>query len=176
VKKKRMSSGWLYRLAAMMILCATCTVRAQQSSTAPTPSSAAPPASTPLPQSQQNAPALHLPAQQPSPSPALPPDMNLPALSPAPTQRSVPEGPNAQQAPNAQMLPPPITPLTQHVDTPEAPAPQITATMNSTVRPEHEEVHGITPNFLGFLGPFKRPVVPPLFDGSEARLQSLIKD
>jgi outer membrane protein TolC len=102
--------------------------------------------------------------------------MSLPALSPAPTQRSVPAGPNPQQAPNAQMQPPPISPLTQHVDTPEAPAPQITATTNSRTRPEREEVHGITPNFLGFLGPFKRPVVPPLFDGSESRLQSLIRD
>ncbi len=102
--------------------------------------------------------------------------MNLPALSPAPTQRNVPDGPNAQQAPNAQMQPPPISPLAQHVDTPEEPAPQIIATMNNRTRPERDEVHAITPNFLGFLGPFKRPVVPPLFDGSETRLQSLIRD
>ncbi len=99
--------------------------------------------------------------------------------SPAPTaspQQSVPPGPNAQQTPNAQMQPPPISPLSQHVETPEAPAPQITATMNNTVRPEREEVHGLTPGFLGFLGPYKTPIVPPLFGGSEARLQSLIHD
>ena len=77
---------------------------------------------------------------------------------------------------NAQVQPPPTSPLSQHVDTPEAPAPQITATMNSTVGPEREEVHGLTPNFLGFLGPFKVPVVPPLFDGDETRLRSLIRD
>lgn len=121
-------------------------------------------------------PTLQQPALQPSPSPALPPNLNLPALSPAPTQQTVPAGPNAQQAPNAQMEPPPISRLSQHVDTPETPAPQITATMNSTVRPEREEAHGLTPNFLGFLGPYKVPVVPPLFDGSETRLQSLIRD
>lgn len=114
-------------------------------------------------------------AQQPSPSPPLPPNLNMPALSPAPTQRNVPQGPDANQAPNAQMQTPPVSPLTPHVDTPEAPAPQVTAAMNSTVRPDREEVHGITPTFLGFLGPFTRPVVPPLFDGSEARLQSLIR-
>ena len=112
----------------------------------------------------------------PAPSLALPQDMNLPALSPAPTQQSVPPGPNAQQVPNAQMEPPPISPLSQHVNTPDAPAPQITATTNSTVRPERDEAHGLTPNFLGFLGPYKSPVVPPLFDGSETRLQSLIRD
>ncbi|HEX5283971.1 MAG TPA: TolC family protein [Bryocella sp.] len=82
----------------------------------------------------------------------------------------------SQQAPNTQRQPPPISPLTQHVDTPEAPAPQIAAAMNSKTQPQREEAHGITPNFLGFLGPFKRPVVPPLFDGSETRLQSLIRD
>lgn len=59
---------------------------------------------------------------------------------------------------------------------PEAPAPQIAATTNSTVRPEREEAHGLTPNFLGLLGPYKTPTVPPLFDGSETRLQSLIRD
>lgn len=71
---------------------------------------------------------------------------------------------------------PPISTLSQHVDTPEAPAPQIAATTNSSVRPEREEAHGLTPNFLGFLGPYKAPTVPPLFDGSETRLQSLIRD
>src|ERR1700744_4382648 len=114
--------------------------------------------------------------QQPSPSSPLPSDMNLPTLSPAPVQQGVPAGPNAQQAPNAQMQPPPISPLSRHVDTPEAPAPQIDATTNSTVRPEREEAHGLTPNFLGFLGPYKAPIVPPLFDGSEARLQSLRRE
>jgi outer membrane protein TolC len=114
--------------------------------------------------------------QQPSPSPALPPNLNLPALSPAPTGRSVPEGPNPQAAPNAQMQPPPVSPLAQHVDTPQAPSPATTAAMNSAVRPQREEAHGLTPNFLGFLGPYRRPVVPPLFDGNQARLQSLIRD
>src|SRR5580698_5438021 len=120
------------------------------------------------PQSPQAAPTA-------APTLALPQDMNLPALGPAPTQQDVPAGPNAQQT-NGQMQPVPISPLSQHVDTPEAPAPQITAAANSAVRPERDEAHGLTPNFLGFLGPYKNPVVPPLFDGSETRLQSLIRD
>jgi outer membrane protein TolC len=122
-----------------------------------------------VPQAQQ-------PTQQPSPSPALPPDLSLPALSPAPNQRSVPAGPNPQKAPNAQMQPPPVSPLSQHVDTPNAPTPQIAGITDSKVRPEREEAHGLTPNFLGFLGPYRRPVVPPLFDGDEARLQGLVRD
>jgi outer membrane protein TolC len=111
-----------------------------------------------------------------APSPPLPPNVNLPALSPAPTQRNVPAGPNPQAAPNAQMQPPPISPLSQHVDTPNAPSPQITAAANGTVQPSREEVHGLTPNFLGFLGPYREPVVPPLFNGDQTRLQSLIRD
>ena len=94
----------------------------------------------------------------------------------AQTPQVPPAAPNAQSTSGGQMQPPPISPLTQHVDTPEAPAPQIAATTNSTVRPEREEAHGLTPNFLGFLGPYKTPTVPPLFDGSETRLQSLIRD
>ena len=148
---KRRDLGLVLHSGTILVLCASMAATAQTS---------------------QSAPAY----PQTSPSLTLPPDMNLPTLSPAPVQQSVPPGPNAQQAPNSQMQPPPISPLSQHVDTPEAPAPQITATMNNTVRPERDEAQGLTPNFLGFLGPYKAPVVPPLFDGNETRLQSLIRD
>jgi outer membrane protein TolC len=70
---------------------------------------------------------------------------------------------------------PPVSPLAPHVDTPNAPAPQITAAMNSSVQPEREDARGLR-SFLGFLGPYRRPVVPPLFAGSQARLQGLIRD
>ena len=113
--------------------------------------------------------------QNPPPAPATTPSMTLPpgVSLPAPLQQAPPD---AQHAPNTPMKPAPISPMSQHVNTPEAPAPQITATTNSTARPEREEAHGLTPNFLGFLGPYKAPVVPPLFDGDETRLQSLIRD
>ena len=143
------STGLVLRCGIMFALCAVATAAAQ------TPT---------YPGAAAGAPTL-----------ALPPGSPQPPLNPALTQ-SVPPGTNAQQTPNAQMQPPPISPMSQHVDTPEAPAPQITATMNNTVRPERNEARGLTPNFLGFLGPYKAPVVPPLFDGSETRLQSLIRD
>ena len=140
------STGLVLRCGILFALCAVATAAAQ------TPT---------YPGAAAGAPTL-----------ALPPGSPQPPLNPALTQ-SVPPG---QQAPNAQMQPPPITPMSQHVDTPDAPSPQINAAMNNTVRPERNEARGLTPNFLGFLGPFKAPIVPPLFDGNETRLQSLIRD
>ena len=131
------AAGWVLRIGALLALCPS-SIRAQIPSSTPQ-DSAAPSVPAVPPEQRQDMPML-----QSSPSPSLPPNMNLPALSPAPTQQSVPPGPNAQQAPNAQMQPPPISPLSQHVDTPELPAPQITSTMNSTVRPEREGAHGLT--------------------------------
>jgi len=114
-------------------------------------------------------------AQTPSPSPPLPPDQQLPALSPAPTQRSVPPGPTTPQGPAEQMKPPDVSPLDDHVPAPDAPAPQLAHTADSKVEPR-EDVHGLRPDFLGFLGPYHRAVVPPLFPGDATRLQSLIRD
>jgi outer membrane protein TolC len=34
----------------------------------------------------------------------------------------------------------------------------------------------LQPRFLGFLGPFRRPTVPPLFDGNATRLDALVRD
>lgn len=145
-----MDVAQVLRCGAMLALCSGMTSRAQTAQSAPaTPST----------------PAL-----------ALPSDVTLPPLNPAQTQQTVTQGPNGQQTPAVQMQPPPISPLSQHVDTPAAPAPQVTAAMNSAARPERDEAHGLTPNFLGFLGPYRTPVVPPLFDGNEMRLQSLIRD
>ena len=143
--------GRVWRCRAMLVVCASVTLRAQTPQSPPVASTA-------------------------TPSLVLPSDISLPPLNPAPAQQNAFPGPNAQQAPNAQMQPPPISPLSQHVDTPEAPAPQITATTNGTARPEREEVRGLTPNFLGFLGPFTTPIVPPLFAGDETRLRMLIRD
>jgi outer membrane protein len=105
-----------------------------------------------------------------SPSPALPPQ-NLPALSPAPSQSALPPGPTVSNEPATQMRPPEVTPLNAHVATPDAPAPQ-----TGNAAPEREDARGLQPRFLGFLGPYRRPNVPPLFDGNAARLQGLIHD
>jgi outer membrane protein len=69
------------------------------------------------------------------------------------------------------MRPPNVTPLTGHVATPDAPAPQ-----GGNAEPQREDARGLQPRFLGFLGPYRRPSVPPLFDGSATRIAGLIRD
>ncbi len=105
-------------------------------------------------------------ARAQSPSPPLPPQ-HMPALSPAPTQSSVPPEPTAQ---------PQISPLDSHVAPPNAPEPQLQHAEGTNVEPQREGVAGLEPRFLGFLGPYRRPTVPPLFQGSATRLDGLIRD
>jgi len=111
-----------------------------------------------------------------TPSPPLPPDLNLPALSPAPTERSVPPGPNAPTGPTTKAKQPEVPALAGAAPPPNAPAPQITAAQDSTQMPQRDDASGLVPRFLGFLGPYRRPTVPQLFPGSETRLESLIRD
>jgi outer membrane protein len=113
-----------------------------------------------------------------SPSPALPPESQnpLPALSPAPTERSVPQGPTLQQGPATQAATPDVSALATNPAPPNAPAPQLARTTDSTQLPDRDNASGLRPNFLGFLGPFRRPTVPQLFPGDETRLSSLIRD
>lgn len=158
------------RASAAALCLAASALHAQVPSKTPTPSPALPPAQT-------NTPGMHLPtpAQTPSPSPALPPDLPLPALSPVPNQRSVPVEPGISGQ-GMQLHPPSVSPLDPHVPPPDAPAPQITQAQNSKVEPPREAAHGLTPDFLGFLGPYRSPTVPPLFAGDEARLERLIRE
>jgi outer membrane protein len=100
-----------------------------------------------------------------SPSPPLP-AQNLPALSPAPTERSVPPATGQPQ----------ISPLDGHVAPPDAPQPQLQHAADTNVEPQREGVTGLRPDFLGFLGPYRRPTVPPLFDGNAARMDGLIRN
>ncbi len=115
------------------------------------------------------------PQQNPSPSPALPPNIPLPALSPAPTQRSVPPGPVADQTPTANRRPADVSPLAAPVPTTTAPSPQLGRIENSKVLPTREGARGLTPSFLGFLGPFRRPTLAPIYSGDATRLQALIR-
>lgn len=164
--------GTSLRIAPILALVAMCmSAAAQTPSTTPVPSPAQPPARTNNPPVQQPS-----PQQNPSPAPALPPNLPLPALSPVPNQRSVPPGPSVPTGAAIQMRPPTVSPLDQHVSPPNAPAPQITQAQNSNVEPAREDVHGLTPDFLGFLGPYRRPVIPPLFPGDETRLTRQIRD
>jgi outer membrane protein len=110
-----------------------------------------------------------------SPSPSLPPQ-NMPALSPEPTQRSVPPGPLTGTDAATKMRVPQISPLDGHVPPPNAPEPQLQRAEDSTTEPQRESVTGLRPDVLGFLGPYRRPTVPPLFEGDATRMDGLIRD
>ncbi len=112
-------------------------------------------------------------ARAQSPSPPLPPDSHLPALSPAPTQRSVPPGPATPNGPAAQIAIPDVPILSGPYAVPDAPSAQLVNTEDSKREPMRESATGLTP---GFLGPYRRPVVAPLFRGDATRLGSLIRD
>ena len=159
------------RQTGALVLATALRAQAQIPSTVPTPSPAQPPAQTATPPTQQPT-----PSQNPSPSPALPPDLALPALSPVPDQRTVPPGPATPTTSPVSIHPPSVSPLDPPVGPPNAPAPQITRAVNSDLQPPRENVRGLTPDFLGFLGPYRRPVVPQLFPGDEARLTRSVRD
>jgi outer membrane protein len=110
-----------------------------------------------------------------SPSPALP-ALNLPALSPVPTQQTTPPGPTVGAGAAQQMRAPTVSPLDGHEVMPNAPAPQLANVEETNAEPMRESVSGLRPTFLGFLSPFRRPVVPLLFGGSAAREAGLIRD
>jgi len=59
---------------------------------------------------------------------------------------------------------------------PAAGSPAIQRAESSSVPPTRDQVTGLRPNFLGFLGPYRRPYVPELFPGSGERLLPLIRD
>ena len=74
------------------------------------------------------------------------------------------------------MREPEVSPLNGPIAPPDAPSPQLVHAEDTKIQPEREDVGGLQPRFLGFLGPYRRPVVPPLFAGSETRLDTLIRD
>jgi outer membrane protein TolC len=74
------------------------------------------------------------------------------------------------------MRTPQISPLDGHVAPPNAPEPQLQHAEETNTEPQREGVTGLRPDFLGFLGPFRTPTVPPLFAGSATRLDGLIRD
>lgn len=55
-------------------------------------------------------------------------------------------------------------------------SPAVERAANSKAQPVRDQATGLQPNFLGFLGPYRRPYVPPLFPGSGERLNGLIRD
>jgi outer membrane protein len=136
-------------------------------------------------------------AQQPGGDPALNPSQsNTQQVQPTPL------APLTQQEQKEQQNLPNVGPMSaaqaraaaEKVDTvlPDLPAPpaisteqEPTPTTNSTSvqqaessksQPIRDQFSGLQPNFLGFLGPYRRPHVPELFPGNGERLQGLVHD
>ncbi len=82
------------------------------------------------------------------------------AMTPAPAETQVPV----------------ISPLDGHEAPPNAPQPQVQHAEETNAEPQREGVTGLRPDFLGFLGPYRTPTVPPLFDGNAARMDGLIRE
>ena len=71
-------------------------------------------------------------------------------------------------------VPPPINGA--QVPTPAAGSVSLEGAANDKTEPARDQVTGLRPNFLGFLGPYRRAYVPPLFPGNGERLNGLIRD
>jgi outer membrane protein len=59
---------------------------------------------------------------------------------------------------------------------PSTESPAVQQASASHTEPARDQPSGLRPNFLGFLGPYRRPYVPPLFPGNADRLNPLIRD
>ncbi len=121
---------------------------------------------------QAPAPLPGTPVQQGSPSPPLPPNLQLPGLSPPQAKSAATLSPQG----TAQPLDPQVPPLSAPATAPDAPAPHTRRIADGQVTPERSRPRGLTPELLGFFGPYRRPVVPPLFAGDPTRFQSLLRD
>jgi len=69
-----------------------------------------------------------------------------------------------------------VPPITAFTAMPQAPSPDLARDASGDLVPARSKPGGLRPDFLGFLGPYRRPSVPPLFPGDGARLNSLVKD
>ncbi len=81
----------------------------------------------------------------------------------------------ADQTPAASDRPADVSALSQPVATPSAPSPQLANIQNSRVLPARDGATHLTPNFLGFLGPYRHAAVQPLYGGDATRLNALIR-
>ena len=59
---------------------------------------------------------------------------------------------------------------------PSADSAAVQQAQSSKTQPTRDRITGLRPNFLGFLGPYRRPHVPELFPGSGEKLKPLIRD
>lgn len=71
---------------------------------------------------------------------------------------------------------PDVPALAGQVTPPNAPAPQLRHAEDANLLPPREAVHGLTPAFLHFAGPYHAATVPQLFPGDATRLKALVRD
>ncbi|MES2390577.1 MAG: TolC family protein [Acidobacteriota bacterium] len=89
---------------------------------------------------------------------------------------AVPADSATPNAPAVQLQVPEVPALSGPVAEPNAPTPRLMQDANGSSLPRREGVTGLAPDFWGVLGPYRRPVVPPLFAGDQTRLNALIRD
>ncbi len=77
------------------------------------------------------------------------------------------------QTPAANAPEPAIPSITAYISAPAALSPEIDRVANSPSVPQRSQPSGLS---SAFLGPYRRPAVPPLFPGTGARLNSLVRD
>jgi outer membrane protein TolC len=69
-----------------------------------------------------------------------------------------------------------VPPITAFTAAPQKASPELTRDATGDSVPKRSSPGTLRPDFLGFLGPYRRPSVPELFPGDGARLTSLVKD
>ena len=134
-------------------------------------------------------------AQQPGEGVPPPPRSALPQITPAPAspatiqqqkqQQDLPTvGPvsaaQAQAAADQVKTVVPDLPVAPSISAqppaPSASSAAVQQAQSSKTQPTRDQITGLRPNFLGFLGPYRRPHVPELFPGNGEKLKPLIRD
>ena len=90
-------------------------------------------------------------------------------------QGAVQQGP-AQQGATVNAPEPNVPAISAFTAAPQTTSPELTRDASGDSVPKRSDANGLRPNFLGFLGRYRRPSVPPLFPGNGERLNSLVKD
>ncbi len=99
---------------------------------------------------------------------------NLPTVGPQSNTQSQTAADKADYPPPDLPTLPPINP--GQPAKPITNSPSVQQAEASKAEPVRDQVTGLRPNVLGFLGPYRRPYVPPLFPGNGERLNALIRD
>ena len=124
---------------------------------------------------QTPAPAQQTPPPAPQPLTTLqePKGQSLPTVGPNSTAQS-----DAAAEKVDSVLPAiPILPaISVQPAAPAVNSASVQTAENSKAEPTRDQFTGLRPNFMGFLGPYRRPSVPELFPGNGDRLNGLIRD